>query len=127
MPDHLSPARSRARRLPGKPMEVDAPWDGAIIATVDTAWRRTSSTTRWRPRTRSTADRDAWIPQPERIAILQRAAAIMQERREQLAIEAAREGGKPLIDSLVEVDRAIDGAQELHRLRCARRRGTASR
>ena len=32
----------------------------------------------------------------------------MQERREELALEAAREGGKPLMDSLVEVDRAID-------------------
>ena len=32
----------------------------------------------------------------------------MRSRRETLAIEAAREGGKPLVDSLVEVDRAID-------------------
>ena len=36
----------------------------------------------------------------------------MAERREELALEAAREGGKPLVDSRVEVDRAIDGVQE---------------
>jgi len=34
-----------------------------------------------------------------RIKILRRTAAIMQERREELAVEAAREGGKPLMDS----------------------------
>ncbi|MDH3354474.1 MAG: aldehyde dehydrogenase family protein, partial [Chromatiales bacterium] len=33
---------------------------------------------------------------------------LMSERAEELAIEAAREGGKPLIDSRVEVTRAID-------------------
>jgi acyl-CoA reductase-like NAD-dependent aldehyde dehydrogenase len=33
----------------------------------------------------------------------------MQDRAESLALEAAREGGKPLTDSRVEVARAIDG------------------
>lgn len=33
----------------------------------------------------------------------------MEERAESLALEAAREGGKPLLDSRVEVARAIDG------------------
>ena len=33
----------------------------------------------------------------------------MTERAEELALEAAREGGKPLMDSRVEVARAIDG------------------
>ena len=35
----------------------------------------------------------------------------MQERFEYLAVEAAREGGKPLVDSRVEVSRAIDGVK----------------
>ena len=35
----------------------------------------------------------------------------MVERAEELAVEAAREGGKPLIDSRVEVARAIDGVK----------------
>ncbi len=95
---------------PGEPMEVDAPWDGSIIGTVDTAGAEVVD------RALATAhalfrDRDAWLPRPERIEILRRAAAIMQQRREHLATEAAREGGKPLVDSLVEVDRAIEGAQ----------------
>ena len=45
----------------------------------------------------------------QRIAILEKAAALMQAQRDELALEAAREGGKPLIDSRVEADRAIDG------------------
>ncbi len=56
-------------------------------------------------------DRDKWIPQPRRIEILHRAVAIMKTRADQLAIDAAREGGKPLIDSQVEVARAIDGVE----------------
>ncbi|MBT8121421.1 MAG: aldehyde dehydrogenase family protein, partial [Gammaproteobacteria bacterium] len=45
----------------------------------------------------------------ERIRILQKTADLMRAQRETLALDAAREGGKPLPDSLVEVDRAIDG------------------
>ena len=57
------------------------------------------------------SDRDKWIPQPERIEILHRAAAIMKSRADKLATDAAREGGKPLVDSQVEVARAIDGIE----------------
>ena len=53
-------------------------------------------------------DRDAWLSPARRIEILRQAADILQQRREQLALEAAREGGKPLVDSLVEADRAVD-------------------
>ena len=56
-------------------------------------------------------DRDAWLSPGRRTEILERAATIMHERAETLAVEAAREGGKPLIDSLVEVARAIDGVK----------------
>ena len=92
-------------------MDVHAPYDRSLIATVerggpqvveqalDTAYRLFR-------------DRDAWLSVARRTEILRDTAAIMQERREELAIEAAREGGKPLVDSLVEVDRAIDGVHE---------------
>lgn len=56
-------------------------------------------------------DRKNWLPLVERLAILERAITLIQEKREFLALEAAREGGKPLSDSLVEVDRAIDGVK----------------
>ena len=54
-------------------------------------------------------NRDAWLQPSQRIAILEKAAALMQAQRDELALEAAREGGKPLVDSRVEADRAIDG------------------
>jgi len=57
------------------------------------------------------SDRTGWLSGAERIAILSKASDIMQERFEYLAIEAAREGGKPLVDSRVEVARAIDGVK----------------
>src|SRR5688500_3365792 len=53
-------------------------------------------------------DRDAWLPAPRRIEILERAQALLRERGEELAVFAAREGGKPLVDSRVEVARAAD-------------------
>jgi len=90
------------------PLEVTAPYDGALIATLDTADDAAVD------RALSTAyslfrDRSNWLNIEQRVEILKRAASIMRERAEPLAVQAAREGGKPLVDSRVEVARAIDG------------------
>ena len=110
MPEHF-PLMVPGATPDSRPMEVRAPYDRSLIATVerggpqavekalDTAYRLFR-------------DRDGWLSPARRIEILRRAAAIMQERREELAVEAAREGGKPLVDSRVEVDRAVDGVHE---------------
>lgn len=50
-----------------------------------------------------------WIPAYERIAVLERTAEIMKSRIDELTSTAAREGGKPFVDSQVEVLRAING------------------
>ncbi|MEE8143143.1 MAG: aldehyde dehydrogenase family protein, partial [Planctomycetota bacterium] len=92
-------------------LEVHAPFDNSLIATIDTGDRnvveQALSTAQ-----RMFRDRDAWLPTEQRIAILERTGVILAERRDELALEAAREGGKPLMDSQVEVDRAIDGIRE---------------
>lgn len=93
--------------------EVRAPFDGALIAIVPAAGEEQVE------HALATAyalfrDRDAWIPPSRRIEILRKAARLMEDRAEALALEAAREGGKPLLDSRVEVARAIDGV-----LQCA--------
>lgn len=66
------------------------------------------------------ADRDAWPGAPERIAVLHRAGGLLAERRETFAATIATEGGKPMTDALVEVDRAANGltlaAEEAGRL-----------
>ncbi|MCH8029647.1 MAG: aldehyde dehydrogenase family protein [Candidatus Dadabacteria bacterium] len=49
------------------------------------------------------------LPIPERIAILERAIKLTEERYDDIVKTAAEEGGKPLIDSRVEVTRAING------------------
>ncbi len=56
-------------------------------------------------------DRKKWLPKHERIAILERAKAIMSSRIDELTVIAAQEGGKPYLDSRVEVLRAINGLQ----------------
>src|SRR5215210_4152911 len=59
--------------------------------------------------TRAFRDRDHWPKPHERIAVLRRLAALVEQRRDHLAQQIAREGGKPLSDAIVEVGRAIDG------------------
>jgi len=91
-------------------LEVRAPYDNALIATVDTA---DSSVVEQALITAAALynNRDAWLPAEQRIHILEKTIVLMEERQEELAIEAAREGGKPLLDSRVEVARAIDGVK----------------
>ena len=89
---------------------VTAPFDGSEITTVPNATREDVE------RALATAhglyrDRDGWLSKPQRIGILRKAAEIIKERRQELAVAAAREGGKPLPDSLVEIDRAADGVE----------------
>ena len=88
-------------------LEVFAPYDGSLIgevvaadgAALDKALATAYALFR---------NRDGWLHPSRRIEILEKAAAIMASRAEMLAVEAAREGGKPLVDSTVEVVRAID-------------------
>jgi acyl-CoA reductase-like NAD-dependent aldehyde dehydrogenase len=89
-------------------LRVTSPFDQSLIAEVETcdlkhvddALRLAHALFR---------DRDAWITLHERINILARTAERMTKGHAGLALLAAREGGKPLRDSEVEVTRAIDG------------------
>jgi acyl-CoA reductase-like NAD-dependent aldehyde dehydrogenase len=56
-------------------------------------------------------DRSKWLPAYQRVEILEHAAQIMSTRVEELTNVAAEEGGKPYIDSKVEVLRAISGVK----------------
>ena len=50
-----------------------------------------------------------WLSVVSRIDILNKVANLMSQRSDFLALQIAKEGGKPLIDARVEVDRAING------------------
>ncbi len=56
-------------------------------------------------------DRKAWLPAFKRIAILEKTVEIMSAEIEELTLLAASEGGKPYVDSKVEVLRAIQGVK----------------
>ena len=66
-------------------------------------------------------DRSRWLPKYERIKILKGFGTLLAENVESLARQAAEEGGKPLVDSLIEVNRAVNGVevaiQELSQIR----------
>jgi acyl-CoA reductase-like NAD-dependent aldehyde dehydrogenase len=94
----------------GEKIIVVAPWDLQPIAEIPAAAEQDVE------RALATAhaifrDRDRWLPIPKRIQILENTAELMEQHAESLALEAALEGGKPLIDSRVEVARAIDGVK----------------
>ncbi len=91
-------------------LEVTSPFDGSVIGEVPLSDAKDIE------RALQTAhdlhrNKSAWLPLHERVAILEKLAQLMTTQREQLALQAAREGGKPLQDSLVETDRAIDGVK----------------
>lgn len=90
--------------------EVTSPFDGSTVGTVEIA-RDAAVETALATAYALFRDRRRWIPVAKRIEILARAAAIMESRVEELALGAAREGGKPLADSRVEAVRAIDGVR----------------
>lgn len=109
MPEHI-PLMLAEKTAPTGSLLVTAPWDLSPIATVETVGLNGVESAL------NTAyalfrDRSSWLPVEERIRILERCAHTMSENAEFLALEAAREGGKPLIDSRVEVTRAIESIQ----------------
>ena len=57
------------------------------------------------------SDQDQWLPAYKRIEILENVVDIMSEQVEELTQLAAVEGGKPYMDSKVEVLRAIQGVK----------------
>lgn len=89
-------------------MSVTSPYDGEILAEVETGGVAHAESALMTAH-QLFRDRDRWPSIPERVAILERAAALMSGRADELAKLAASEGGKPLADSVVEVTRAIDG------------------
>lgn len=101
--------------VPGAPEVTDslvitAPFDFSKIGTAELADEQTiehalqSAYSLYR-------DKKRWLSLADRLAILEKAASIMQDEFDRLALEAAREGGKPLIDSRIEVTRAIEGVR----------------
>jgi len=91
-------------------LNVHAPFDDQLIAILETA---NSAAVEEALATAQALfqNRSRWLSIGQRADILGKTAQLMEEQSESLALEAAREGGKPLQDSRVEVARAIDGVR----------------
>jgi acyl-CoA reductase-like NAD-dependent aldehyde dehydrogenase len=88
-------------------LKVVAPYDGTEIGSVKLA--DSAAVDRALDNAyRAFRDRGRWLKPHERIVILEKVSEMMSQQVEELAVEAAREGGKPLVDSKVEAVRAID-------------------
>ena len=87
-------------------INVTAPFDGAEISTLDAA---NSNDVEKALNTAQNLfnDKSTWLSASQRIDILNKTAALMREQFDELVIVAASEGGKPLIDTQVEVDRKM--------------------
>ncbi len=102
--------RLDSERPPAGELPVTSPWDGreldrvatAGVLHVEDALKVAHGVFR---------DRRQWLSVPERIDVLSRAVDIMEQRVDELTLTAASEGGKPWVDSKVEVLRAIDGVR----------------
>lgn len=89
-------------------LKVVQAFDRAPIAEIETD-DATALERKLKAAERVFKDRDGWLEPHQRIAVLRKLAALMEEKRDHLAMQIAREGGKPLPDAIVETNRAIDG------------------
>ncbi|MEQ6119638.1 aldehyde dehydrogenase family protein [Reichenbachiella sp. MALMAid0571] len=56
-------------------------------------------------------DRSKWLPKYKRVEILEKIAQLMEKHSEEIINTSAREGGKPYMDTKVEMARAINGVK----------------
>lgn len=90
--------------------EVRSPFDGAHLCTLE----HTPEAAAFAALERASAlyaDRAGWLPAVTRIGVLERLASLIEGQIDALAHQAAAEGGKPLRDSIVEINRAVNGVR----------------
>ena len=90
-------------------LKVRSPYDGHLIKEVDLddETRIEQALT-----TAEELEQKKPLPIPERIYILNKTADLVEAKAEEFARQSAEEGGKPLIDSRIELTRAVQGIRE---------------
>jgi acyl-CoA reductase-like NAD-dependent aldehyde dehydrogenase len=87
----------------GETLDVTSPFDGSVVAQVAYGGRSDAE----RAVDAAATAMQTPLPAHERAAILDRVAAILRERREDLARTISQEAGKPISTAQVEADRAV--------------------
>lgn len=91
-------------------LEVKSPFNRATVASLEPA--NADDVEQALATAKALFDnRDGWLPPHKRISILERLAVLMEERKQHLIETAISEGGKPHADTVVEVERAIQGVK----------------
>jgi len=94
-------------KVKGKELQVKSPYDDQLLATVATA-NASAVESALSHASGLFSNRNGWIPMDQRIVILERMIELLKEQADDLARGASLEGGKPLIDSRIEMARCID-------------------
>jgi acyl-CoA reductase-like NAD-dependent aldehyde dehydrogenase len=87
----------------GETLDVTSPFDGSVVAQVAYGGRSDAE----RAVDAAATAMQTPLPAHERAAILDRVAAILRERRDDLARTISQEAGKPISTAQVEADRAV--------------------
>ena len=91
-----------------KTIEVTTPYDNKLIQTIELVDSKVISKA-LDDAYEYYINKDKWLKKYEIISILEKTILIMEDRFESLILIAVQEGGKPYIDSKIEVQRAIGG------------------
>lgn len=90
--------------------DVRSPFDDALIQALPYTDEQAAMAALERAHQRY-REREGWLDAPVRIQILERFASLVEKHAAELARQAVREGGKPLKDSMVEIQRAVNGVK----------------
>jgi acyl-CoA reductase-like NAD-dependent aldehyde dehydrogenase len=91
-------------------LKVFAPYDEHLIKEIPMTSMEEAETLLQKAYTLH-QDRSRWLPKFERSRILKSFGKLLSDNMESLALQAAEEGGKPLVDSIIEVNRAVNGVE----------------
>ena len=107
---HYSLQIADFKKPPVAQKTVDNPYDQTPIASIDTTdWQGADHALSVAKKTFQS--REQWLSIPQRLDILKKTCELMRQQEDQLALQIAEEGGKPLSDAIIETNRAIDGVE----------------
>ena len=94
-----------------KRLKINSPYDGHLIDEIDLDDAERVENV-LETAHKLALDHDKIISAPRRIEILEKTAELVQAKAQEYAHRSAEEGGKPLIDSRIELFRAVQGIRE---------------